>query len=292
MPFKPLFYKDLNKKTNDLITKDFPSEKRENKVDWKGKTSSQVSFETSLLQKSDGSFLGTFSPKYLLKDWNTTLSAELKTNRDFKGEIVIDNHFTQGLKTTITPESRGEDLFATVGLEYRHDLVAVTGSVDFGQAAGSNIKGSAVIGAQGFQLGTSVDYLLGNKAESTLKEFGATASYSNDEYDVGFFGKILSEKDSNILGANYYQRVNADLQVGATIEFDTQNPDSKPKLTAAAQWRVDPDASVKTKFDTNGRLGLSWQQRFNRSTLTLSTTVDTNNLAGKNQAVGFNLSLF
>lgn len=292
MPFRPQLYKDLNKRANDLITKDFPSEKRENKVDWKGETANGVVFETSLLQKSDGSVLGTFSPKYRLKEWNTTLSAELKTNRDFKFECVIDNHFTPGLKTTITEESKGEDIFATVGLEYRHDLVAVTGSVDYGQAAGSNIKASAVIGAQGFQLGSSVDYFLGNTTESALREFGTTASYSNDEFDVNLFGKIISDKDSNILGGSYYQRVNADTQVGGEISFDTQNPDTKPKLTAALQHRLEADASIKAKFDTNGKLGLSWQQRFKSSRLTLSTTMDTNNFGSKGSNVGFNLTLF
>lgn len=293
MPFRPLLYKDLNKRSNDLLTKDFPSEKRENKVDWKGETLSQVSFETSLTQKSDGSILGVFSPKYRLREWNTSLSAELKTNKDFKVEATIDNHFTPGLKTTLTEESRGADLVGTVGVEYRHDLVALTASVDYGASVGSAIKASTVVGAQGFQLGTSLEYLVASGNDSILREFNATASYSNDEFDLGVFGKILNDRDSNILGANYYQRVNADLQVGAEVSFDTQNPDTKPKLTAAAQYRVDADATIKTKFDTNGKLGLSWQQRFRASRLTVSSTVDTNNLNGKNSsAVGFNLSLF
>jgi len=51
MPFRPSLFKDLNKRNSDLLTKDFPSEKKENKVDWKGETSSNISFETSLTQK-------------------------------------------------------------------------------------------------------------------------------------------------------------------------------------------------------------------------------------------------
>jgi len=274
------------------LTKDFPSEKRENKVDWKGETSSNVSFETSLVQRNDGSILGTFIPKYRVKEWNTTLTAELKTNRDFKAEVVIDNHFTPGLKTTLTEESKGENLIGTVGVEYRHDLVALTASADYGHSAGSAIKASTVVGSQGFQLGVSSDYFISAHNDNSLRELSATASYGNDEFDVGFFGKLLNEKDSNILGANYYQRVNADLQVGAEVSFDTQNPDVKPKLTAAAQYRVDADSSIKTKFDTAGHLGLSWQQRFKSSRLTLSSTIDTNSPSGKGSAIGFNLSLF
>jgi len=293
MPFRPVFYKDLNKRNSDLLTKEFPSEKKENKVDWKGETSSNVSFETSLAQRYDGSILGIFTPKYRIRDWRTTVSADLKTNKDFKVEVSVDDSFTPGLRSIFSGESRGEDLFATVGVEYKHELATFTGSVDYGQASGSSLKTSSVVGTQGFQLGASVDYFIGASNDSSLREFNATASYSNDEFDTGLFGKILPEKDSNVFGANYFQRVNTDLSVGAEVTFDTQNPEIKPKLTAAAQYRIDPDAVVKTKFDTNGRLGLSYQQRFKSSRFTISGTIDTNNLSAKNSAnVGFTLSLF
>jgi len=293
MPFVPVFYKDLNKRSSDILTKDFPSEKKENKVDWKGETSSQVSFETSLLQKADGSMLGTFTPKYRLREWNTTLTAELKTNRDFKAEMAIDNHFTPGLKTTLTGESRGEDLVGTVGIEYRHELATFAGSVNYGQTGGSTIKVSTVVGSQGVQLGADFDYFLDAAGNDSALKFNATASYSTPEFDIGAFGKILNGKDSNILGANYFQRVNSDVCVGAEISFDTQNPDVKPKLTAAAQYLIDADAVCKGKFDTNGKLGLSYSQRFKSSRLVVASTIDTNNLSGKNaSSVNFNLSLF
>jgi len=293
MPSKPVFYKDLNKRNSDLLTKDFPSEKKENKIEWKGETSNRVSFETTMLQKNDGSILGTYLPKYKFKDWNTTFSAELKTNKDFKAEAAVEDQFAPGLKTTLAGESKGEDLFGTVGVEYKHDVAAITGSVDYGQASGSNLKASTVIGSQGFLLGASVDYFLGNSNDSTLREFAATAAYSVDEFDAGVFGKILPDRDSNILGANYFQRVNSELNFGAEVTFDTQNPEVKPKLTAAAQYRVDPDALTKLKFDTLGKVSLSWQQKFKSARLTVSGTVDTNNVSGKNaSSFGFNVSLF
>jgi len=293
MPFRPLFYKDLNKRSNDLLTKDFPSDKKENKVDWKGETSTQMTFETTLVQKNDGSILGTFSPKYRLKDWNTTLTGELKTNKDYKAELAIDNHFTPGLKTTLTEECRGEDLYTTAAIEYKHDLVAVTGSVEYGNTSGTtDLKASAVTGTQGFSLGSSLNYFMGSSNDASLREFNATAMYTNDDFDLGFYGKILNEKDSNILGAFYYQRVNTDLQVGTDVSFDTQNPDTKPKLTAGAQYRIDNDSYAKLKVDTSGKVGVSWTQKFKTSRLTLSATTDTNNLGGKSSSIGFNLSLF
>jgi len=293
MPFLPSFFKDLNKRSSDLITKDFPSEKKENKVDWKGEVaSSNVTFETSFTQKNDGSILGIFSPKYKIKDWNATVSGELKTNKDFKAEVSVEDKFAPGLKTILSGESKSDDLITALGVEYKHEVATFTANLDYGPS-GSNIKSSAVLGTQGFQFGASLDYFVGSSNDSSLKEVNAIASYSTGEFDLGFFGKILNEKDSTILGANYFHKVSKDFDVGAQISFDTQNPDTKPNLVAAASYRVDPDATVKTKFDTNGKLGLSYQQKFKSSRFTLSGTVDTNNLSGKNaSSVGFNLSLF
>jgi len=233
-----------------------------------------------------------FSPKYRLQDWNTTLTGELKTNKDYKAELAIDNHFTQGLKTTIAEESRGADLFTNVGIEYKHEFVAVTGSVEYGNTSGTTeVKSSAVVGTQGFSLGSYLNYFVGTN-DSALREFNATAMYTNDDFDLGAYGKILSDKDSNILGAFYYQRVNTDLQVGTEVSFDTQNPDTKPKLTAGAQYRIDSDSYAKLKVDTSGKVGVSWTQKFKTSRLTLSATTDTNNLGGKSSSIGFGLSLF
>lgn len=135
--------------------------------------------------------MGTFAPKYRLREWNTTLSAELKTNRDFKGEVSIDNHFTPGLRTVLTGESRGEDLIGTVGVEYRHELATFTGSVNYGQSGGSTIKTSTVIGSQGFQLGADFDYFLDANGNDSALKFNATGSYSTDEFDIGVFGYVL-----------------------------------------------------------------------------------------------------
>jgi len=292
MPSHPGLFKDLNKRSSDLLTKEFPSEKSENKVEFKGESAANVSWETSLLQKSDGSILGTFAPKYKWKEWGSTLSAELKTNRDFKTEIAVEDQFAPGLKTTITGESRGQDLVATFGVEYKHELATVTAAIDYGQAAGSTLKTSAVVGSQGFTLGGQGEYFFGT-SENVLKELHTVLGYSTDEFDISAFGKLIHEKDANILGANYFHRVNSDLSVGTEVSFDTANTDSKPKLTFGTQYRLEADTILKGKFDTTGRLGVSYQQRFSKnSKITISSTIDTNNLGSKNSStLGFTLSL-
>jgi len=290
----PGLFADLGKRVNDLITKEFPSEKQENKFAWKGQANNEVTLETTFVQRKDGSILGTFIPKYKHKDWNTTFSADINTKKEVKAEVAVEDLLSvDGLKTTLTGFSRGVDNFGTLGLEYKHELATVTASVDYGKAAGSTVKASAVIGAQGIALGASTEYFFGG--ESELKELTTVLSYASSDFDITAFGRIQNQndEDKNELGATYFHRINNDWQVGAEATFETANADAKPKLSFATQYQLQNDTTLKGKFDTNGKLGLSYQQKYNRNAkLTISSTLDTNNLGGKNSSTfGFTLSL-
>jgi len=135
---------------------------------------------------------------------------------------------------------------------------------------------------------------LGNTVDSSLKEFHTVLGYSTDEFDVSVSGKLQNEKDANILGANFYHRVNTDLSVGGEVAFDTANVEAKPKFVFGTQYRVDADTTTKVKFDNNAKIGLSYQQKVSKNArITLSATVDANNFGGKNaSSLGFTLSLF
>jgi voltage-dependent anion channel protein 2 len=300
MAFRPVLFKDLVKRSDDLLTKEFPSDKSENKLEWKGEEKNNISQDVTLTQKSDGSILGVFAPKYKYKEYGATFTGELRTNREFKVEVGLEDMFSKvkGLKTTLSAETKGEDLVDTLSVEYKHDYAAASTSFDYGQSNGSTIKASAVVGistatTSGIQLGTSVDYFLGSNSDSILKEIQGQLTYGTPEYDIGVFGKIQNEKDSSILGAKYFQKVNSDLSVASEVSFDTQNADAKPKLSFGSQYRLDADTYVKGRFDTAGKLGLSWNHKVGgNAKLTVAATLDTNNLGAKSASTfGFTLSL-
>jgi voltage-dependent anion channel protein 2 len=290
----PGLFADLGKRVSDLLTKEFPSERQENKFAWKGQANNDVTIETSFLRRADGSILGSFAPKYKHKDWNTTFSADINTRKEVKAEVAVEDLLSvEGLKTTLTGLSKGSENFGTVAVEYKHELATVNASVDFGKAAGSTVKASAVIGSQGVALGASTEYFFGG--ESELKDLTTVLSYGSSEFDITAFGRIqsLNDEDRNELGATYFHKINADWQVGAEAVFEVANADSKPKLTFASQYQLHNDTLLKGKFDTAGRLGLSYQQKYNRNAkITIASTIDTNNLSGKNSSTfGFTLSL-
>lgn len=287
-------FKDITKRNSDLLTKEYPSEKQENKIEWKGETLNGVTFETNFVQKKDGSYVGTFIPKYKIKEHGATVSAEINTKKDFKGEIAVENKFADGLKTTLSWQTKGEDRFATVGVDYKQDSGNVSVTADYGKAAGSTAKASGVVGYQGFSLGASAEYFVGNSQESQLKEVHSVLTYGTPEFDLAVFGRIKAgeEEDTNEIGFNYYHGVNSDLTVGTEVSFDTANTEAKPKLVFGGQYIYDKETTLKSKFDTTGQLSFSYGQKLNKHTkLTLSTTLDTNNLGGKNSSsLGFILS--
>jgi hypothetical protein len=287
----PGLFKDLGKRVSDLLTKEFPTE--EKKVEFKGATINNVTVESTLTQKPDGSILGTLTPSYKYKPYGTTLTAEVNTKKEGKVEAVVENQLADGLKLTLTGEARGKNNFATLSTEYKHEYATFTGSVDYGKPNGSLLKDSVVFGSQGFALGLSAEYLLGTTDASELKTFNTTVSYTKPDFDITAFGRLISEKEKNEIGATYFQNVNSDVAVGAEVVFDTAHADSKPKLTFGTQYKLNTDTTVKAKFDTNGLLGLSYAQRFNKnSRFILGANVDTNNLSGKSSStVGFTVAL-
>jgi len=296
---KQTLFKDIGKRTSDLFTKEFPSEKVENKIEWKGEAPKNVTIETNLLQRKDGSIVGTFTPKYKTtwNGWLLSFLAELNTRKEFKEEVSFEgtNQNVDGLKTTVTAQSKDDENWGTLGVEYRQELYTIHASADYGKAKGSTVKGGFVVGHQGFFLGANSEYFVGANDDSELKEVHTQVGYTTKEFDAIVFGRLdaRGEEDKNEFGATYFHNLKPDLSVGTEITFDTANADSKPKLTFGTQYKVHEDTSVKAKFDTLGKLGISFNQKYNKNTrFQLSATVDTNNLSAKNASnFGFVLAL-
>jgi len=303
MPRIP-FFKDLSKRASDLLTKDFPSEKQENKFEWKGTTDGGVTIESSILQKSDGSYLGTFGEKYKVKEYGTTFSGEVNTKKEAKLEVAMEDYHLAGLKTTLTGNYKPDEKFATFGVDYQHETSGnLSVSVDYGKALGSTLKGSAVVGYENYTLGGSAEYLLANNADnSELKDIQTSIGYAGTSSDITIFGRMKAadpkakiEKDrdeKNTVGVSFYHKFAPDWTVGGEASFEMLPPSDKnaAKLTLGTQYRVTDDTTVKTKFDTQGKVGLSLAQRYNRYTrFIISSTFDT---ADKHTAqFGFTVSM-
>jgi len=127
-----------------------------------------------------------------------------------------------------------------------------------------------------------------------LKELKSSVGYSSDEFDVVAYGKTNAKRQTEV-GANYYHRLSADFAVGTEVKFDvtSKDTDKKPTLAFGTAYRFTPDSVFKARYDTDGKLALSYAQQMNKTAkLLLSSTIDTHEPAGKQGTqFGFTLSL-
>jgi len=294
MSNKPVLFKDVGKRLKDLLTKEFPSEKQENKVEWKGKTANGVTVETNLTVNSDGSVVGKITPSYKVKDYGANLTLDMSTKREFKAEIAVEDKPVEGLKSTVAINSKGDEYWATVSAEFRHAVGNCTASLDYGQEKGHVLKGSLLFGnntADQITAGGDIDYLIGHDS-NLIRTINTKLGYASNEFDLTAFCQINNEKESTEVGVSYYHKANNELSIGAEVAIDPSKAlENKPKLVLGGQYILDRDSTLKGKFDTSGQLGFSFSQKLNNNTrFTLGSSLDTNNLSAKNSSkFGFSL---
>jgi len=293
-------FKNLTKRASDLLTKDFPSDKGERKFEWKG-TADRVTIDSSITtteDPKDGSTtsVGVIFPKYKAKEYGTTVGVEVNTKKEAKAEISMEEYHAAGLKTTVTGNMTPKERFATLSGEYRHDYMSFTGYVDYGKHNGGNIESSLVVGNQGFALGGAASYAFGN--ESEVKKLESVASYSTSDFDIAAFARHTApnekvKEEKNTMGLSFYHKFNPSWTVGAEATFDSIPPDSTPTLKFGSQYKIAEESIFKSRVDTDGKLALSFAQRYNRNTkFTVGATFDTRNFGGKNSSsYGFGIAL-
>lgn len=276
-----LLYVDLGKRAQDLLTKEFPDK---TKLEVNSRASNGVQFQTIATRNNDGSIVGSFQPKYTFVKQGVTVSTTVDTNRVVKAEATIENALP-GLKATLGGQTDTESIKAD--LEYKHDNFTVTTGLDFFSPKGNTLSATGVVSYEGFSVGASTEYFIADKQE--LRKFEGVAAYTTPDLQLTFF----SRRKGDVLGGTYYQRVSAALGLGAEIAFDIRKPDGTPKLTFGSSYTLDTltATTVKGKFDTDGKLAVSYGQRINPYTrFTIGSTVNTNNLgASGNHAIGFSI---
>jgi len=279
---KPVLFKDLKKRSSDLLTKDFPGDKAEKKLEYKGDTSSGVGFETLFTQDEKGAISGTVKPKYRYKQYNAEVNGEFNTSQDAKVEISVDDQLTKGLKTITSLNKKKDENFGAFGFEFKNENAAITTTVDYGKKSGPTVTASAVFGAEGFSLGVNTTYISSKSALDGLEVYG---SYRSSEVDVNLFGKTKPGGNQEV-GLAYYHDISSDFAFGAEGQYNLST--KVVDVIAGLQYKMTSDATIKGKFSNNGKLALSYGQKLNpRTRFTLSSAFD---LQKPGSSFGFSLN--
>jgi len=283
-----VLFKDLGKRISDLFTKEFPLNER--KIEWKSDTVQGATFETNFNQKGDSIF-GTLMPKYNYRSYGLNIMGEFSTKKEAKVEVSADD-IAPGVKAIASVQSKNDELFGTLSTEYKHQSATVTALAELGKPKGTLIKTSVVVSpGRGFSLGASSEYLIGATEQSDLAELNTALGYYNKQYEVNLFGRIKHSEDKHEMGANFFHQASPATAVAGEMCFDVRHTDRLPKFTVGVQHKWSPVTTLKSKLDTMGALGLSYQQIFpNQTKLTLATSVDLKNLSEKSSKFGVGLS--
>jgi len=265
----PGVYADLGKRTSDLLNKEFPTTSF---AEIKVKPSIEgLAPEVTLTKGKDGNLAGKLGVKYnLANPRGVQLSVTTDTAKNVKLEAVAENTVTQGLKATV-----GYDFHKTsLDLEYKHDYFTVSTGLD-SSASSTNARGSFVVGKDGFAAGAFTEY---NVATGHRNALNGTASYT----DLDSVATVFARQSTNIVGATYYRRATDRVAVGVEGVYGWKS--GKPTITLGGAYDVDVNTTVKAKVDSDGRVGLSYAQRFNRFTrVILGASVNTQNASSGHQ---------
>jgi len=262
-----LLYVDLGKKATDLLTKDFPDK---TKVELNTRSPNGLQFKVIATRNHDGSISGSIEPKYTFGKHATTVLANVDTGKTFKVEGTVEKF--PGIKATIAGLLDSESLKAD--LEWKHEHATVTTGLDLFSAKGTTASATAAVHHEGFSLGASTEYFIGDRQE--VRKLDGVLAYSTSDLQVTAF----SRRWGGVLGGTYFQKVSDGTSVSAEIQFDLQKSDVTPKLTFGASHNLDLQGTqVKGKFDTDGKLSLSYGQKLNNYLkFFVGANINTNNL--------------
>jgi len=285
----PVLFKDLGKRISDLFTKEFPL--NEKKLEWKGEVDG-VTIETNFSQKGDN-IVGTFTPKYKYGKYGLNFLGEFTTKRDGKIEVSAEE-ITPGVKAIVTAQYKSDELFGILATEYKHQYATVTAAAEVGRPKGTIARCSVVVspGLKNVSFGASSEYFIGSNEASDLRELNTAVSYSAKDFEANVFGRIKNSEDKHEVGANFFHQVNKMAGVAGEIVFDAQHTDKSPKFTVGTHYKWSSETTLKSKMDSTGQLGFSYQQLFpNQTKLTIASSIDVKNPSEKTSKFGVGLAL-
>lgn len=291
----PVVFADLGKLSNDLLTKDFPSDKAERVVEFKGTTAANLKLTSKVTTKVDGSSSGTFIAENTFPGLgNAAGKLELTTDRVCKSSLEVKDKLAKGLKTKYESDAaHGKGTKHSVNLTYNHAAAAATATLTYNKGQ-LETKAGVVVGlVNNVSLGAEVQY---HPSEApALRTVATRLAYSTGDFDVNLTGKMdqADEADKQIVGITYHHKISGSWQVAADVNYDLASSDAKPVLKVGSAWQQNNETLWKVRVDTNGHVAGSVKQKYNDNvSFTIGTAWDVNNLDAKSSSkFGFSLNI-
>jgi hypothetical protein len=306
--YTPPPFSRIGKGAVDLLKNDFPDTY---KVEVETASEKGLSFVSLGERKKtkDGKDVvyASFQPKFKVDKYGLEFKGTLDNESLFKSEFTVNDLLLPGLKTTLKAEA-GKAQVINAAFDYSHEYFTLGTSVDWKGVGDLAFGFSLVTGHQGFSAGVQTAYFAQREADSK-KEVGFDSvvggfNYKATSHDISLFlkretkeeGKDAEKKavTAHSVQAKLHYTPNKETSLATEFELDPAQISDLIKATKikfGGTHKVDADTTLRGRFDTDGKLGLSVSKQLNSHlNVTLGTEINTAALSGEHK-FGFKLGL-
>lgn len=280
---------DMLKSATDLLSSTF---KFDNTVKLETKTQDGLKVKTQgkLSGKGfSGKLEGSFSRNNLeFKDVTIDTKSNVSGKMNLKG--VAD-----GLDLTFAAEEglvAAGNSAARFGFNYAaKDLGTV--NMDVNVIDGPVVSADALVNYNGVLVGGEVELDTGLRSSKNMDwtKYNVGLGYDGGDFRVG----VTSFKKFSQFKGGFYQKVNADTKVAATVDYTVQDGEKKSAgdavvLAVGGAYAMSADTTVNGMFNSKGQVSASYTQAFNSAvTLVAASQVNAMDLGSDDHKFGLTL---
>jgi len=278
----PVFFKDVSKKANDLLKKDFVGN---HEFEIKNKTTNGLEFTTAGKRNGVG-FDIDFEVEYNDKPAGLKVKEKLNKDQDMTLEVSLANRVVDGLKVGVeSVTTKGKPKTINAKLEFTNKNSSSEVVVDLQKLS---VDASTVVGYENVLAGAKTHF------DANKGSFGGAdcvASYSGADMTITAGVNTGKDDSTSVTGTYVYNlaSVAKDATLAGSYTYNLKT--SASSFSVGGLYKCDANSSVKAKIESNGLLSLVYSQKMNNNlTLGLGTNIKTSQLGGaESQEVGVSL---
>jgi len=250
----PPLYKDIGKKSRDLLSKNFPDS-----FTFEINESQPVSWKLSTFHRASEHFELEASKEVVLPGLNLPTKVTVFTDSFDKIYVdgQVDNFFVPGLKVNVreTYKKSTNQNETKISTEFKRPHVSST--TVFTRASKSSTNTSLVVGADSTKfVGTETEFSLDT---NKFNSWAVAAGHSCNSCELTAFGKF---SDNRVVTLNWWSNSNAlcgctgpETYLGSEVNLDIGSKAWTAKF--GVQRALAPGTSGKVRWDSRNRLALS-----------------------------------
>lgn len=274
--FIPAQFSKLGKATKDLIKKKFQSDTEIKTIN---KSNEGLPIKLEIGCKYPVGFVKTTVENFLTD--GTKFEGEVDTLGTVTGKGTYKNYANlNGLELILSGKFAEKGNCAKFETNYERDMIAFNASSAY-DSKKLDLGASAVVGAEGVSCGVGVTGSY--ETDFAMTDVNVGVQYQQDDFSVA----LTTQNKLSTLTTAYYQKITGALQIGASYLLPDKG---KAVLTAAAEYDLDKDSTLKVKANTEANICFLAEHRMKNPMLKFAVGSDFdcsgNDLVTKNFGVG------